>query len=83
MRTPALRPVQEGGPEDKKVKLACLRWLNACMDHPTRELHMAMSTAKLLNGCPSFEELDAARLGDSFLEAFRANHSSSDLFFGG
>ena len=73
MHPPTSRPAQERGPEDEKVKLACLRWLNACMDHPTRELHMAMSTAKLIDGCPSFEELDAARLGDSFSEVFRAN----------
>lgn len=61
-------PSQEHGPEDSRTCRALCRWLNMCMDHHTRDLHMMVTPAELLKDLPSQSELDAARLADSFAD---------------
>ena len=58
----------DGGDEDMQVQLACLRWLNLCMDHSTRGQHMGVKNKRLFENMPSKEDLVAACLPESYNE---------------
>ena len=47
---------------------ACCHWLNLCMTKATRHLHMGIETRLLLEALPSWEQLNANRLGESFVD---------------
>ena len=56
----------DNGLEDLKVQRALKRWLNMCMDFPTRAGHMGVAKAALLQDLPEEEDLATACLSADY-----------------